>query len=358
LAKKSLRVQSTKLQGMRKLKSSLRPWLIAAGWVYYAILFGWYAAYVISGDQFGYLGLLNALSFYLFAPLPVMALLAMWTKRREQRLGFARSIGLFLWLWGGLLIPPSARAHAEGETLTVMSYNVLGLHTQTEPIIETLLEQDVDLVLLQEVNEPLSEALATAFAEIYPYQIVDPVNDVRGMAALSKYPLQASGEQLPLEWLGRPQLLELVWNDQVVKVLNVHLYSTGFGLPWAVSHNFRLREQQAHALADYASQAAHNSAVIVAVDANATSMNTAFQILTESMTDAWLSGGFGFGHTFPGSADSGTKKPRVAGMLIPRWLIRIDYIFLSEHWDTRVTWNAPHDGVSDHRAVVAELSLR
>ena len=343
---------------MRTLSSFLRPWLITAGWVYYTILFGWYAAYVISGDQFGYLGLLNALSLYLFAPLPVMALLAKWTKRREQWLGLASSAALFLWLWGGLLIPGPARARARGETLTVMSYNVLGLHTQTEPIIETLLGQDADLVLLQEVNEPLAEALATVFAEKYPYQIVDPVNDVRGMAALSKYPLQPSGEQLSLDWLGRPQVLELVWNDPVVKVLNVHMYSTGFGLPRVVSHNFRLREQQAHALADFASQAAQNAAVIVAVDANATSMNTAYKILKESLTDAWLSGGFGFGHTFPGSGNRGTNRPRVAGMPIPSWLIRIDYIFLSEHWDARAAWNAPHDGFSDHRAVVAELSLR
>jgi hypothetical protein len=39
------------------------------------------------------------------------------------------------------------------------------------------------------------------------------------------------------------------------------------------------------------------------------------------------------------------------------WVLRIDYIFHSRHWQARSARIGPWDGVSDHRPVIATLVL-
>ena len=73
------------------------------------------------------------------------------------------------------------------------------------------------------------------------------------------------------------------------------------------------------------------------------------------MNDAWAVGGFGFGHTFPGSDLEFSDRHSFLGVSAPQWMWRIDYIFYSSHFELLRVAAAPFDGASDHRGVIAEL---
>lgn len=336
---------------LARLTDGLRRQLIALAWVYYTFLFGWLAAYLLVGDRWGAMGLVNALSLWYFAPLlPVLAL-APWLRRRSVWAGLLAGGLAFCWLWGGLLWPRPAPGAAP--TLKVMTYNVLGMHTNVDPVLDVLHTVDADVVFLQEVNEPLAAALRTRSNDRYPYMVLDPENSVRGMGVLSKFPLHPAGETLPLEWVGAPQILTLDWHGQAVTVVNFHMWATGLAPPAYLEENFRQRALQAEALVALARRTP--GPLIAAGDANSAPVSDAYRILTSALTDAWP--GHGFGHTFPGSTVPGSSRPQVAGVPVPQWLVRIDYVFFSGGLEVGGASLAPFDGVSDHRGVVVEFVI-
>jgi endonuclease/exonuclease/phosphatase (EEP) superfamily protein YafD len=123
-------------------------------------------------------------------------------------------------------------------------------------------------------------------------------------------------------------------------------------LEWTV----RERERQARSIADYA--AAQSEPLIVLGDFNAGDLSTAYKILLQGgLRDAWREAGWGTGHTFPGVDAPGSSRRIIAGIPAPMWMVRIDYVFLSTHWQVVSSSIGPWDGFSDHRPVVARLVL-
>ena len=103
--------------------------------------------------------------------------------------------------------------------------------------------------------------------------------------------------------------------------------------------------------------AAHSEPLIVATDLNAGDQTMAYAIVTGALADTWREAGWGFGHTFPGGTSPGLVGLFTGGVPIPMWLVRIDYVFHSRHWRAVSARVGPWDGVSDHRPVVAQLTL-
>lgn len=332
-------------------------WWVAFLWVYFTLLFLWAAMYVATGDRFAPVALLNNLAVYLFIPLPLGILTAWWLKRRELGLASGVAALIFSVLWGHLFLPSLHPEPAGRPALTVMTYNVLGRQTRNGPQIAVIEAMDADLIFLQEINHAHAAAFEEELGLKYPYQILDPVDDVTGMGVLSKYPLQTAQVGLPLDWVGRPQVLNLDWEGESIRLINFHMYPSGLGSLQAVAALYRAREEQARALADFAGRAARSGPVLAGGDANVTALSDAYGILSRSLSDAWQVGGFGLGHTFPGSAGPGSARPRIAGWPVPKWLARIDYVFYSRHWIVGSAQLAPYDGVSDHRGVLAEFHL-
>jgi endonuclease/exonuclease/phosphatase (EEP) superfamily protein YafD len=102
-------------------------------------------------------------------------------------------------------------------------------------------------------------------------------------------------------------------------------------------------------------------ALIIAGDFNASDLNDSHGILTEHLYDAWREAGSGLGNTFPGVSRQDTphsSRPDPFGIDVPKWLIRIDYIFCTYDWQPIDARIGPWDGHSDHRPVIAELALR
>jgi endonuclease/exonuclease/phosphatase (EEP) superfamily protein YafD len=262
----------------------------------------------------------------------------------------------FLFFWGTLFIPRLNPIQPNGPTLSVMTYNVLAWHTHTAPVLETIRAEDPDVVLLQELNRTLARALESELGELYPYQVLEPTDDPRGIGVISKFPIRSTGELLEEEWIGGPQVLELSWQGMQVTLVNFHMYPTTGIRPLArVEHSVRLREAEALLLDDLTRR---SGLAIVGGDANCTSLSPAYRILTRRLFDSFREAGVGLGHTFPGSDIPESDRPQIRGWYVPQWLARIDYVFHSKEWVAVSARLARFDGVSDHRGVVAVFSLR
>jgi len=340
------------------LSNIFKHYAVALGWVYFTILFGWLVLYLLSGDRFSYLGLMNNLAVYLFFPLPLIGLVVVFTRRKELIWGTILGTAVFTWFWGGLFMP-RLKIPKEGNphhVLTVMTYNVLGMHGFIDPAIEVIRSENADVIFLQELTPDLAQTMQRELADIYPYQILDPQPGVWGMGMLSRYPLVDTGEKLPLDWTGTPQILKMDFEGQAVTLVNFHTVAYVFSSPTIVNQNLRRREAQAQELANFAART--TGPLIAAGDANAADVTQPYRIITRGdLQDAWHSAGFGLGGTFPGSAVPESSRWKIGPWYVPQWLLRIDYVFISHHWAVRSARVAQFDEVSDHRGVIAELVL-
>jgi endonuclease/exonuclease/phosphatase (EEP) superfamily protein YafD len=329
-----------------------------ASWSYLILLIGWIVLHLLTGDRIAYLAAANFLIVYLFLPLPLVLLGALLTRSRSLGLGFGIGALVFLWLWGPQFLPRLRHPPAHGPALSVMTYNVLAWHTYTQPVIENIRAQSVDIVFLQELNHNLARALSTELKDEFPFQILEPVDSPSGIGVISRFPIRPTGERLPYRWIGGPQVLDLDWNGQAVTLVNIHMVpNTRMGRTAIIEPPIRLREAQAQELVKLARS--RSIPVIIAGDANSAPLNEATRIITRELQDAWWEAGFGLGHTFPGSTIPGSDRPRLGkDRFVPPWLTRIDYVFPSNDWYVVSVKLAPFDRVSDHRGVIADLKLR
>jgi endonuclease/exonuclease/phosphatase (EEP) superfamily protein YafD len=336
----------------------LKRIVIAFGHVYFAFLLGWLGLYLLTGDQLSILGLVNNFAPFLFIPIPIILLFALLTRRLDLIIASSIGILVFLNFWGPIFIPtwqPSPKEDTRPK-LTVMTYNVLGSHGQSDPVLEVIRSEDADIVFLQELTPDLAIQIQTHLMEQYPYQVLDPQPGVRGMGTLSRYPVEDTGETLPLHWVGTPQILELDFGGMLLPLVNFHTYAYAITSLEMVDQRFREREAQAVELADFAARL--DTPLIIAGDANAGDLSQTYRIITRGdLIDVWREAGFGLGGTFPGSAGPTSSRWKLGPWYVPMWIVRIDYIFVSSHWQVTSARVAPFDGVSDHRGVIATLIL-
>lgn len=332
-----------------------QPGAVAA--LYGLAMAGWLVAGGLFGDRWHWLFLLNSFAVYLFLPGLALPLVA-W--RSGQRWPWLLGCGLLIvWLSGdgGLLLPRRPSTPTGASVLTVMSYNMLAANYQTSRIVATIEAADADVVAIQELNHAATIALLTDLSARYPYQVLDPHDDTSGMGVISRYPIRAVAES-PLEgWRGSHQLLALDLAGQPVHLINMHAVAPA--PPLAGDHaNWlnRQREAEAQAIVDWLRR--HPGPAIVLGDLNATPRSHAYASLAVALDDAWRQAGWGLGHTWPGAASPGSPVPTLFGLTAPLWLVRIDYVLVTRHWQTTQARLGDWDGVSDHRPVLARLSLR
>jgi len=343
----------------RTLRLSVVGLFVALAAVYLLCLYGWAVFHRLFGDRWWWLFLINSFAIYLFLPLPVVVVFAVLARR--YGLGIASGVAIILWfyLYGALFTPKFLPAQPTGRTLTVMTCNLLGFNTETAATIAALRAANVDVIAMQELNLPAAAAIQAQLLDLYPYQILAPQRGVTGLGVISRYRLQETAWRLPGAWLGGPQVLTLDFAGAEVLLVNFHSISVEFAgseaysqIEWSVQE----RERQARLLADFAKTQA--KPVIALGDFNTSDQSTAYTWVTTTLRDAWREAGYGLGHTFPGAASSGSARPVIAGIPVPMWLIRIDYIFHSAQWQAVAAWLGPWNGQSDHRPVVAKLALR
>jgi vancomycin resistance protein VanJ len=327
--------------------------LVAVAGAYLLILFAWLGLFLSTGDRFTVIALINFIAVYLFFPLVLVLIVAIVCKSRWLGIGFIVGSLAFLWFWGDLFLPRFNQNTSSGPTLTVMTYNVLAWHNHYDAILETIRAENPDILLLQELNHSLASILQNDLSDEYPYQVLEPVDNPEGIGVVSKFPIRQSEVSLPRLWAGGPQILELDWNGDEIMLVNIHMTPTNGILPLdEVEESIRSREREAHLLAGLASQ---SDSVIMAGDANSSPLSDTYHTITAELSDSFRGAGFGLGHTFPGSTIPESDRPHIGRLFVPPWMMRIDYIFLSDDWTTFSARTARFDGVSDHRGVIVEI---
>jgi endonuclease/exonuclease/phosphatase (EEP) superfamily protein YafD len=326
------------------------------GW-YLGLLLAWFLLFVLFGDGAGYLGLLNAVALFLFFPLPIALWIAWRAKSSRLLLAGFVAVAIFAWLWGPLFLPVPSGADVASPTLRVMTFNILGRIGDPHDILSSIRSENADVIFLQELTPEYELVLSAGLEDEYPYQILKPVAQAAGMGVFSRYPIEPLDVSLDGRWRGEPQLLRLDWQGEQITLVNFHAVSTGTIWPRWVRTTFDRREESIGLLAAFAADSAIAGPVIVAGDGNLTRLNDTYKVLDAVLDDAWWHGGWGFGHTFPGKIEPDDMFTRISIFLIPHWLVRIDYVFYSDHWQTSRAWLADFNGGSDHRGVVTDLVL-
>jgi vancomycin resistance protein VanJ len=328
--------------------------LVTLSRVYFTLLLGWRICNAVFKDRWGWLFLLNMFSLYSFAFIPLIALIAIIVRKKETWLGLALIVVVWVTDFGSLLLPKFPARVGDAESINVMTYNVLGTVNGADAILSNLRDVEADLIAFQELNLEVGEAIGKELLEEYPYQILDPRPYVFGAGTISRYPLRSTGETLPGEWLGSPQVLELEFNGRRVTIVNAHTYAASFigedygaryrRLEWSVKE----RERQVQTLTQFARD--QPQPLIVLLDLNVGEMTRAYSMMDEELQDAWNKKGWGLGHTH--------SLTQAIGFPTPLWLLRLDYVFCSDDWEVLNVQLGSWDGISDHRPLMAELSLK
>jgi vancomycin resistance protein VanJ len=212
-------------------------------------------------------------------------------------------------------------------------------------VVDVVEEARADLVCLQEAN---------SFQ-----QWRDPVPQLRRLlpgwyiarrgelATLSRYPILAQRTH-HAPWTERVILeTQVDVKGQQVTVLNVHISTAAapysmrrrpMELPEYLRHVARVRADQVSTLLRVARAAPRP--VIIVGDFNTPPRGLLYRQITRRFQDAFETTGWGLGHTYPAH--------------LP--LMRIDYIFAGEGLIQSHS-SVPKVGASDHRPVVAEITI-
>jgi vancomycin resistance protein VanJ len=317
--------------------------------LYAALVVGWAIGHRVIGDGFWLLALVNAFAVYLFAPLPLMALLALIVRRRLAWFALLAVTLLLLRLFGGELTPPPPVVHAEtdGPALTVMTYNVLYVNGDATPMATAITSADPDLIAFQELTPLLAGQLERHIGAQYPYRT--PLHaDCRAEVAIwSRYPIQAEDVDSVVLCRVRPVLVDL--GEHTVRVVDVHGWPYTMIDRESVEQSFHWRKEQMDLVLHTIE--GKPEPVILLGDLNSAPMHEVYQTLSAHLTDAFREAGWGLGHTFPATTG------RVLGLPRPGRLVRIDYVFHSDEWRAEAAQVQEWDGASDHLPVIARLRL-
>jgi vancomycin resistance protein VanJ len=336
------------------MPSGVEDVLAVLCWAYVAGLASWAMLRFIFGDRLHILFFINALAHLFFLPAPVLLLVAVATVDVALIVLTAGQTLVFVVLWVVPYLRPllRSRVFAAGDVLRVATYNMLWVNEDSTSAVAAIQASDADVVALQEVSPAHAKAIELELANEYPYRIIEPRPKAYGNGMISRLPLSACPGAIPdSDWIGEPIVANVRFADQEVTAISCHAAPVRMA---AAS-----RERQSRALLDFAAQA--GQPFVLMGDFNSTPMHVAHRILARSMRDVWPRAGRGLGHTFPGRAWSraqGDGLPKPLRRFVPPWLMRIDHVFVTDHWQPVSARVARSDGSSDHRPLVVELRLR
>jgi vancomycin resistance protein VanJ len=248
----------------------------------------------------------------------------------------------------------------DSKTLCIMTCNAKYGDRDVTPLIDDILRYKPDVVLLQDMQNPLRGPLENFFRD---WQ----VRAFGQYVIASKFPL-SEPEVLNISF---PRVehaclrCQLFINGAVVTLYNVHLKTPREGLnafrsvkkrpaylPKAIQrfeNNVEARLLQAKTLSGYVRQ--EQGPVILAGDLNSPDASLACAMLRDAgLHDAFAEGGKGYGYTY----GHFLLQHRLPWIRVS-WM-RIDHIMTSSQLHTLRCWPGTAKA-SDHRPVIAELLL-
>jgi len=276
------------------------------------------------------------------------ALLALPSRRRWWLIPLQLPLLIaFVVVYGDRFAPQRATdaADADAATLRVMTYNLQTRATSAANLEAVLRDLQPDVVGLEEFHRDHLPAL-DALQDLYPYQAVHLSKRRVGLALLSRYPIAAQGAVDPAERYPHSIRVEVEVGGAPVAVYLVHPDTPDHHyFPWA--YDDTTRDAQLGEARD--AIAAEQGPVLMLCDCNMSDQSDAYRAFDRLLTDSYREAGRGLGLTFP--ARFGQLSPS------PLPLLRLDYIWHSDHFAARAARVMREQGTSDHFAVIAELVL-
>lgn len=294
-------------------------WLLLAPFAMIALL------RIVAHDRALVLIWINSATPFVYLPAWI---LTMWgLLRRERALSIAASVVVGLHVAWMAPLAIRTEPEARGAPLRVVTANVLYRNATPEALVRELVSYDADVLALEEISPRWQRHLEAA---PYPHRVLAPRDGPRGLALLSRVPLEST-RTLSLEGV---LAIEAELSSPRVRILVVHL-------------NAPLDGRRADAWrAQYAALARRaRGLTIVLGDLNATPHSAAIAALERAgLRSAHLALGRGLASTWP----NGTS-------LAPPLLI--DHVLISSHVRARRIREGRGMG-SNHRPVIADLVLR
>jgi vancomycin resistance protein VanJ len=327
----------------RLLHSLWRLFLSAIG-LYAVLILLYLFLRMIFGDRLWPVALLSTFLHWALLPAFVLLPVALWARHWLTAGMLGINVAVFLWLFGGLFLPQQP-VSIDSEALTVMTYNVAVNMVTPDALVATLRTSGADLIALQELSGEQTAAIEQDLHDLYPYRILYGYG-VRGKGLLSRYPILEE-ELFYLEAQRLPYLRTIVAiNDtrQRHDVIPVTVIVAHPPPPGIIQGRYRIHPYAASEIRSLAQMAITNGPIILMGDFNFVDQNDNYTLLSgRGLTDAFREVGWGFGTTWP------------AHNIWPlRLLVRIDYVWHSNHFRAIRAWIGPNAG-SDHLPVLAEL---
>jgi endonuclease/exonuclease/phosphatase family metal-dependent hydrolase len=255
-------------------------------------------------------------------------------------------------------------ATPDGPRLRIMTANLLDMNRCLTEMVETIRQENADLIVLQEVHPSHVQALREGLSDSHPHDWflpgpkMPPAGQSEGMGVLSRYPFQrldilqpdAKGSAARIS--NPTQVFTLYAEDCAIDVLHMHprilmprfCRVLGLALPCGMKHGPRERD----VLALIARAKTLGKDAILLGDMNATDQCREYWLLATEWRDVFRAVGRGLGMTYP----VGVK---FFGVPSPWPLFRIDHILLRGALYAISCRIGAMPG-SDHRYVVADIS--
>ncbi|MBN1680905.1 MAG: endonuclease/exonuclease/phosphatase family protein [Anaerolineae bacterium] len=329
--------------------------VLAGGLVYGLAMLCFLAARLTIGERWGPVAMANNFVPWWALGAGVFGVVSVFSRRRWLLVPVqAPIIIVFLVLYGDLLLPHKSAAGANGgRPLTVATYNILSRSSEPDRIIDMIVRMDADIVGLQELGPAHAEQIVAELSQQYPYQALEPHTSVYGVGLLSRFPIReydvfrlASNNmrhmRAVLDVDGVPVTLYVAHPPPPRDAFSPLTYDAGGrdDVIDALRENYLLAE---------------TGPLLVVGDFNASDQSDVYHTLDVFLDDAFREAGQGMGFTFP---DRPPGRVRIMSPLVRAPAVRIDYIWYSAHF-VALEADVGKDGASsDHRPVIARLSLQ
>jgi endonuclease/exonuclease/phosphatase family metal-dependent hydrolase len=222
-----------------------------------------------------------------------------------------------------------------------MSFNVFQRNTEIDALISIILEQDPDILALQEVTPDIGDQMVSKLSDRYPYHTIDLLDDEMGQALMSRYPIQQLSATPDYHY--QTAIVDTPLGS--IQIFNIHS-PTLFPFSW--KEHWQIQRSFFEGVLIEINQV--EGPKIVLGDFNTTPLTELYALLTDDLSDTHLESGWGFGFSYP-------ARPKL-GIRLPTPLLRIDYIFTSDHFISVNTQVLKESGDSDHRPIKTELLLK
>ncbi|MBU0640469.1 MAG: endonuclease/exonuclease/phosphatase family protein [Planctomycetes bacterium] len=283
--------------------------------------------------------LVRTFLFHFGLVLVLAVLVCLWLRRWRLLVAalplLLATLGLTLWQYR-----PKSPPLIQGETVTVMSINLLSANRNTGPIIDEVRAARPEVLFLVEYTPHWHAAFQREVGGAYPYTQCLPRTDSFGLALYSRRAFVGDVEcDLALGRGAVPELRAVIEiAGRACAVYNIHLFPPK-GLKYAAEQ----RRQFADLLDCLDDEPLP---VVLGGDFNFSETSTnAGALRRVGFVDAFSVGGWGRGSTWP-------------VLSFYRWLpgLRLDHVYLRGGLTCADAWTGTGRG-SDHRPIVTEIGF-